>query len=88
MGVTVRKWVTYHGFALNIDPDPELVYKVSWCNLPGEMVGALNWFTKKDIPLQVAKMYVLDTFLSVFEYEPLEIDEEVSEDDVFQASIF
>ena len=41
MGIAVRKWVTYHGFALNVDPDMSHFYLIDPCGLPSEKITSM-----------------------------------------------
>ena len=41
IGVRVRRWVTLHGFALNVDPDLEHFYGIVPCGLPEYPVTSL-----------------------------------------------
>lgn len=42
IGIAVRRWVTFHGFALNCDLDLEPFRKTSPCGLSGENVTSLQ----------------------------------------------
>jgi lipoyl(octanoyl) transferase len=41
VGVGVRRWVTMHGFALNVDPDPAPFARINPCGIPGCPVATL-----------------------------------------------
>ncbi len=42
IGVAVRKWVTYHGFALNVDPDMSHFSLINPCGLRSEQLTSLK----------------------------------------------
>ncbi len=42
IGVGVRRWVTMHGFALNVDPDLTSFTKINPCGMPGCPVTSLQ----------------------------------------------
>lgn len=42
IGIAVRRWVSFHGFALNVDLDLEPFRKTSPCGLSGEKVTSLQ----------------------------------------------
>lgn len=42
IGVAVRKWVTYHGFALNVDPDMRHFGFINPCGLAAERITSLR----------------------------------------------
>lgn len=41
LGVAVRKWVTYHGFALNVDPDLGHFARLNPCGLEASVMASL-----------------------------------------------
>jgi lipoyl(octanoyl) transferase len=41
IGVGVRRWVTMHGFAFNVNPDPAPFGRINPCGIPGCRVAAL-----------------------------------------------
>lgn len=42
IGIAVKRWVTFHGFAINVDCDLEPFRKVEPCGLPGSSVSSLK----------------------------------------------
>lgn len=42
IGIAVRRWVTFHGFALNVDCDLEPFRRIKPCGLPGERITSLK----------------------------------------------
>ena len=42
IGVAVRRWVTYHGFALNVDPDLSHFALINPCGLAAEKITTLS----------------------------------------------
>ena len=42
IGVAVRKWVTYHGFALNVDPDMRHFGYINPCGLAADRITCLR----------------------------------------------
>lgn len=41
IGIAVRKWVTYHGFALNVDPDIEHFSLINPCGLDSQEITSM-----------------------------------------------
>jgi lipoate-protein ligase B len=41
IGIAVRKWVSYHGFALNVDPIMEHFSLINPCGLPSEQITSM-----------------------------------------------
>ena len=42
IGVAVRRWVTWHGFALNVDPDLLLYRRINPCGMDSTLVTAMS----------------------------------------------
>ncbi len=41
IGIAVRSWVTYHGFAINMDPDLGWFARINPCGLDAEVMGSM-----------------------------------------------
>ncbi len=55
VGVGVRRWVSYHGLALNVGPDVSLFEEVTACGLPGvEMTSAALELNRLGLPAERA----------------------------------
>ena len=55
VGIGVRRWVSYHGLALNVGPDLSLFSMITACGLPGvEMTSAARELERMGRPAQVA----------------------------------
>lgn len=50
IGVAVRNWVTFHGFALNIDVDPGIYKLFRPCGLGGDVMSDLTTLLAASIP--------------------------------------
>jgi len=55
IGVAVRKWVSYHGAALNVSTDLRFFGAIQPCGLPSEVMTSLTDLTGQDIPLVQVK---------------------------------
>jgi len=42
LGIAVKGWVTYHGFALNVDPDLQWFHRINPCGMASEVMGSLT----------------------------------------------
>ncbi len=73
MGIGVRKWVTYHGIAINIDPDLKYFKAISPCGFDGASVTSLEEiFSAKDqmVPtMQAVKRAIIDEMASEFDFD-------------------
>jgi len=66
IGVAVRRWVSYHGFALNVSPEMRHFGLIVPCGLRGEPVTSLAETLHKTIPMERVKGAVIDATVEVF----------------------
>jgi lipoate-protein ligase B len=71
LGVGVRRWVTYHGFALNVDPDLSYFADIVPCGLAGIRMTSMAQLLKRPIALATVKTLVAETFASYFGYKEI-----------------
>ncbi|PRX45706.1 lipoyl(octanoyl) transferase LipB [Salegentibacter salegens] len=70
MGVRASRWVTMHGFALNVNADLGFFDHIIPCGIEGKAVTSLNVeLGKKEIPLVEVQEKVLKHFTELFEAE-------------------
>lgn len=70
IGMAVRKWVTYHGVALNVTTDLDWFRLFHPCGHPEERMTSLARELDRDVdPAEVSARYV-DAFCRVFGYRP------------------
>ena len=65
IGVRVRQWVTYHGLALNVDPDLEHYRGIVPCGIAGHGVTSLARLGVR-APMAEVDMVLRNTFPGVF----------------------
>jgi lipoyl(octanoyl) transferase len=65
IGVRVRQWVTYHGLALNVDPDLEHYRGIVPCGIAGHGVTSLARLGVR-APMAEVDMVLQNTFPGVF----------------------
>lgn len=69
IGIGVRKWVSYHGFSINVKPDLRYFSAISPCGQDGSVMTSLDEILGEKCPdMQVVKDAVLDSILSIFSY--------------------
>jgi lipoyl(octanoyl) transferase len=51
IGVGVRRWVTYHGFALNVTTDLAYFHRIHLCGLKGREATSMTEITGRDVPM-------------------------------------
>lgn len=66
IGVAARRWVTYHGFALNVDPDMGHFSMITPCGLVGKPVTSLRMLLGRAPDADDVKRRVADSFSQVF----------------------
>ena len=68
MGVRCTRWVTMHGFALNVNTDLGYFDNIIPCGIRGKAVTSLNVELAKDkVDLQEVKQRILTHFKEIFE---------------------
>lgn len=55
IGVAVRRWVAYHGVALNVNVDPGLFQRIVPCGLSSAVMASVNDFLAEPVTLEDAK---------------------------------
>lgn len=65
IGVKVRRWVSFHGVALNCEPQPNFETIVP-CGIPGYGVTSLSEETGRFVGIEEAKPVVVGAFEEVF----------------------
>ncbi|QGY40715.1 lipoyl(octanoyl) transferase LipB [Pseudodesulfovibrio cashew] len=55
MGIGVKRWVTYHGLALNVGPDVSLFELITLCGIQGAVPTSISKEAGRDITIKEAK---------------------------------
>lgn len=79
IGVHIKRWVTTHGFALNVNTDLNFFQHIIACE--GEPVTSMEQILGREIPLSEVEDAIIRNFAKVFEYA------RVSESQNLQAAV-
>ncbi len=66
IGVAVRRWISWHGFALNVAADLSGFATIVPCGLQGVVMTSLELQTGRPIPLTAVEEQVVEAFAAVF----------------------
>lgn len=69
IGVAVTSWVTYHGFALNVNTDLSYFGLIKPCGLDPEKITSMKQVLGREVPFENVKKEVVEQFVRVFGYE-------------------
>jgi lipoate-protein ligase B len=67
IGAAIRNWVSFHGFALNVNTDLNYFQMISPCGFPGSTMTSMKTLLGKDQDFQRVKNEVRHTFEEVFD---------------------
>ncbi|MBC16427.1 Octanoyltransferase [Pseudodesulfovibrio profundus] len=66
MGIGVKRWVTYHGLALNVGPDISLFEMITLCGIQGATPTSISRESANDIDMKEAKDVFIQEFRKAF----------------------
>jgi len=69
MGVRASRWVTMHGFALNVNADLGYFDNIIPCGIRGKAVTSMHAELGKETPVEEVKSKILNHFSALFEAE-------------------
>ncbi len=71
IGAAIRNWVSFHGFALNVNTDLNYFQLITPCGFPGSTITSMKALLGKEIDFQLVKDEVRKNFEEVFELQPV-----------------
>ena len=71
IGIGVRRWVTLHGFALNVNPDLSYFSAIVPCGLPGVRMTSMQELLREEIPLDTVQATIIRSFARIFGYQEI-----------------
>ena len=69
IGVAVTRWVSYHGFALNVRPNLEHFELIVPCGIPGKHVTSLSRLLGRQVAVEEVKPPLRECFAEVFGFD-------------------
>ena len=76
IGVGIRRWVTFHGFALNIDPELSYFDRIVPCGLADVRMTSMARALGRPISVQTVKSRLAQIFAATFGYQAGTLSEE------------
>ena len=76
IGFSVKKWITMHGFAFNVNTDLDHFKLINPCGITERGVTSLAKLTGKEIDMSKAHSILIKYFCEAFEVEPKMITRE------------
>jgi lipoate-protein ligase B len=67
IGLSVRRWVTMHGFALNVNPDLEHFTYINPCGLPDRTATSMSQLLGRAVPMETVAERLLAHFSDVLD---------------------
>jgi lipoate-protein ligase B len=67
IGIAVKRWVTMHGFALNVATDLRRFAAINPCGLDAAVMGSMSGELGRTVDIAAVKAAVRDTFADVFQ---------------------
>ena len=69
IGVAVTNWVTFHGFALNVNTDLSYFGLIKPCGLDPEKITSMKQVLEREVPFEQVRREVVARFVEVFGYD-------------------
>ena len=71
IGIGVRRWVTFHGFALNVNTDLSYFSAIVPCGLPGVRMTSMQEVLKEALPLDTVQSTMVRSFARIFGHQEI-----------------
>lgn len=79
IGVHIKRWVTTHGFALNVNTDLSFFDRIIACE--GEPVASMEQLLGRELSLAEVEDRIIENFAEVFDFEKIEQTETVAQEE-------
>ncbi len=71
IGIGVRRWVTFHGFALNVHTDLSYFSVIVPCGLPEVRMTSMQELLQEEIPLDTVQSTLVRSFARIFGHQEI-----------------
>lgn len=71
IGIGVRRWVTFHGFALNVNTDLSYFSAIVPCGLSGVRMMSMQGLLKEELPLDTVQSTIVRSFARIFGHQEI-----------------
>jgi lipoate-protein ligase B len=71
IGIGVRRWVTYHGFALNVDPELSYFADIVPCGIAGVQMTSMATLLARPVAVGSVKPLIAEAFARYFKYKEI-----------------
>ena len=72
IGLSVRNWITYHGFSLNVNTDLEKFNTIRPCGHDSQIMTSVSSIKRKEYSKEVIQTKIIRNFSNVFEYNKIQ----------------
>ena len=72
IGLSVRNWITYHGFSLNVNTDLERFNTIRPCGHDSQIMTSVSSIKRKEYSKEVIQTKIIKNFSDVFEYNRIQ----------------
>jgi lipoate-protein ligase B len=67
IGAAIRNWISFHGFALNVNTDLNYFYKINPCGFSGSTITSMQALLGSEVDFNRAKSEVRNQFEKIFD---------------------
>jgi len=71
IGIGIRRWVTFHGFALNVNTDLSYFSAIVPCGLPEVRMTSIQELLQEEIPLDTVQATMVRSFARIFGHQEI-----------------
>ncbi len=72
IGLSVRNWITYHGFSLNVNTNLEKFNTIRPCGHDSQIMTSVSSIKRKEYSKEVIQTKIIRNFSNVFEYNRIQ----------------